>query len=55
MIDIAGLKQAYKGRGIHTIGFVCTQYNQADALKKIKPCRALDDVRESGRLDNRMA
>lgn len=55
MIDIAGVKQAYKTREIHTIGFIRTQYNPADALTKVRPCGALDDVLQSGRLSHPVA
>ena len=55
MIDVAGVKEAYKTRDIHTIGFIRTQYNPADALTKVRPCGALDEVIKSGRLTHPVA
>lgn len=47
MIDVAGVKQAYNSQKIHTIGLIRMQYTPADALTKIRPCGALDEVLEA--------
>ena len=52
MIDIAGVKQAYKTREIHTLGFIRTNYNVADALTKVKACDAMRKALRTGKLEH---
>ena len=52
MIDIAGVKQAYKAKEIHTLGFIRTNYNVADALTKVKACDAMRKTLRTGKLEH---
>ncbi len=51
MIDLASAKQAYKNMEISDIGFIRSEFNCADAFKKVGQCDVLERVLLDGVVD----
>jgi hypothetical protein len=51
LIDIAGLRRAYRTGELSNIAWIRTQFNIADALTKHAPCDALSNLLQTFTLD----
>lgn len=54
MIDIRATREAYMRGEISDVGWILSTDNIADAFTKLTPCKALDDLMSTGRLDLRV-
>jgi hypothetical protein len=50
MIDLCVVKQAYERSEVDTIGFVRSEYNPADVLRKITRCAILERILSTANL-----